>query len=119
MKPQHLTFADAIIAGTGPLDAYLQAGYKTSNRTFASIAAQRLLKRPDISEYIAGGRQVAQVTAEWKREAMLQTLREIAESPDTPAAARTGAITQASKMLGLDAPAQVEHSNEVVIKWMS
>lgn len=119
MKQQHLTFADAVLAGAGPLDAYLQSGYKTTNRVHASIAAQRLLKRPDISEYIQNGRQVTQGSADWKREAMLQTLREIAESPDTPAAARTGAITQASKMLGLDAPAKIEHSNEVVIKWMS
>lgn len=119
MKQQHITFANAILAGVGPLDAYLQAGYKTTNRTHASIAAQRLLKRQDISELIQAGRVEQQVAAEWKREEMLATLREIAESPDTPAAARTSAITQASKMLGLDAPAKVEHSNEVVIRWMS
>jgi hypothetical protein len=52
---------------------------------------------------------------------MITTLREIAEAKDSPKSARTGAIAQASRMLGFDAPQKVEGVNggaPIVVQWL-
>jgi phage terminase small subunit len=119
MTARQKAFADAILAGIGPSEAYRRAGYKVGSPKVVSVKAQETLRQKVVKAYLAERRDKQEKRNEWTREQMLKTLREIAEDHSSPKAARTGAIAQASKMLGWDAPAKVEHGGGLVIRWES
>lgn len=123
MTTKQRAFADAVLGGMTGSDAY-RAAYPDSkaNPRVVSVKAVRLSNHPKISAYIAQERAKRAKRAAWTRDEMIQTLREIAETKDAPKAARTGAIAQASRMLGYDAPQKVEGvagGQPIVVKWMS
>jgi hypothetical protein len=122
MTPKMQAFADALLAGKTGSDAYRLA-YPDSkaNPRVVSVKAARLSRHPEIMAVIAKERAKTANRAAWSREEMITTLREIAEAKDSPKSARTGAIAQASRMLGFDAPQKVEGVNggaPIVVQWL-
>lgn len=118
LTAKQMAFANGILAGLTGSDAYRQAypDSKASN-TIVTVRVSKLFKHPQIMAVIERGRAKTAAKLEWTREQMLGTLKEIAEDQEAPRAARTGAIAQASKMLGWDAPAKIEHSGGMQITW--
>ena len=115
-------FADNILDGMKPSAAYRKASGSKGTCQTATREAVRLGKRPLVIEYIAKGRAVLEDRSAWSREQMLATLRSIADEPTAAKSARISAITQASKMLGFDAPQKIEGvagGQPITVKWMS
>lgn len=115
-------FAVALLAGKENSAAYI-ASYPDCRGHKGTIArkAHKLSRHPEIVAYLAKERAKTANRAAWSRDEMITTLREIAEADDTPRAARTGAIAQASRMLGFDAPQKVEGVNggaPIVVQWL-
>jgi phage terminase small subunit len=110
-------YVQRILAGARPYDAYVEAGYAACKGNQRSVKAAELARKPHVAAAIEAGRAAMRQAGHWSREDMLRTLRGIAEGERVPAGARTQAIAQASKMLGLDAPTKVEQSGELVVKW--
>ena len=67
LNPKQQAFADAIVAGMNPSEAYRAAGYSCARMSPASIAveAQRKLKHPQISLIVEEGRKAAAEAARW------------------------------------------------------
>ena len=59
-NPRHQRFADLILREVPRADAYVQAGFKVTNRVAAQAAATRLLGKPYVASYIAAMRLVIQ-----------------------------------------------------------
>lgn len=76
--PKQRAFADAIVAGLNPSEAYRAAGY-SQRMSASSIAreAQRLLAHPNISPIVERGRRRAAKGAEWSREKAIARLSAI------------------------------------------
>lgn len=64
--PKQLEFANAIVSGAAPSEAYRQA-YRADGMSSASIAreAQRLLSNPVIAPIVEEGRREAAEAAKW------------------------------------------------------
>lgn len=78
MTPKQQAFANAIVEGMNPSEAYRAAGY--SNRMSAhavTVEAQRLLKHPVISRAIESGKEEAARKAAWSRETALERLQDV------------------------------------------
>lgn len=73
--PKQLKFAEAIVSGLDPLEAYEAAGYKVGNRATASREAQRLMNHPTIAPIIEDGRRRAMNDAIWTRSLELERMR--------------------------------------------
>lgn len=120
MTAKQRAYAHGILDGLTGSDAYRRANpdSRANSRTIAH-KAHKLSNHPEIMAYIAQERAKTAKRAAWTREEMLQTLREIAETKEAPKSARTGAIAQASKMLGFDAPQKIEGEvkGALVITW--
>lgn len=119
LSPLQQRYVDARLAGQTKAQAYATAGYAMAGGNKGRVKACDLERVPKVKAAIEAGLARARARSDWTREHMLETLREIAEDRTAPKAARTGAIAQASKMLGLDAPQKVENSGEMVIRWQS
>lgn len=122
MTAKQQAFANAILAGKTASDSY-RAAYGPQSTNNATIArnAHKLSGNAEIVAYLAKERAKTANRAAWSREEMITTLREIAEAGDTPKSARTGAIAQASRMLGFDAPQKIEGVNggaPIVVQWL-
>lgn len=82
--PKQKAFADAIISGLNPSEAYIEAGY-SSNMRPASIKreAQKLLKNPNIAPLIEKGQKEATKAAiearTWSLELAIERLTSINE----------------------------------------
>lgn len=79
LTPKQRKFAEGIISGLNPLDAYERAGYKVQNRSTASREAQRMLSNPKITPIIEAGQKRALETAIWSREKATEALIEMVE----------------------------------------
>ncbi len=119
MTAKQRAFADGVLSGKTGSDAYRAAYDSKGNNRLVAEKASRLSRHPEIMAYLAQERAKTAKRAEWTRDDMLQTLREIAETKDAPKSARTGAIAQASRMLGFDAPQKIEGEvkGALVITW--
>lgn len=77
-KPQHQRFADRLLAGDAPADAYLAAGYKAASRKVAIRCAQRLAKTKGIQAYMravqAEAAQGAVASVRYKRELLFEIM---------------------------------------------
>jgi hypothetical protein len=49
---RHRRFAESILAGMAPIDAYFKAGFKPASRESAGHAARRLMARADVAAYL-------------------------------------------------------------------
>lgn len=108
MTAKQLAFAQAILRGMTGSDAYRIAySPKTVNNESIARLAHRLSTHPEIMAYIAAERAKTAAKAQWTREEMLETLKDIATNAEAPVD-KTRAIAQASKMLGFDAPTEVK-----------
>lgn len=67
LTPKRQAFADAIVAGKNPSEAYRAAGYSCARMSAKSIAneASKLLRHPDISPRIEEARKAAAESAKW------------------------------------------------------
>jgi len=121
MTAKQLAFAGHILAGKTGSDAYRLAYDTNAKASVIAVNASKVLNHPLVVAYLAKERAKTANRAAWSREEMITTLREIAEAGDTPRAARTGAIAQASRMLGFDAPQKIEGVNggaPIVVQWL-
>lgn len=75
---RQLAFANAIIEGKNPSDAY-RAAYSCEGMSPTSIAreAQRVLKNPNVSPIIATGREQAKQAALWSRKTAIERLADV------------------------------------------
>lgn len=77
-------FANAVIAGASPVEAYREAGYSQQmSKAAQSVQAQKLLKKPNIALKIETARAEAAENALWSRETAierLQTLNDVSYS---------------------------------------
>lgn len=73
--PKQRAFAEAIVAGLNPSEAYRAAGY-SPRMSAASVAreAQRLLSHPNVSPIVERGRRRASEGAEWSRAKAIERL---------------------------------------------
>jgi phage terminase small subunit len=109
ISPRQKAFADAILAGKQPSEAYRASGYgcKSNNRVIA-VRAQRVLKYPGVIEYMAAERKRLARAQILTRERSLQILANIAEAGSATKRDKIAAIAQSSRMQGYDAPQKVE-----------
>lgn len=71
-------FANAIIAGASPVEAYREAGYSQQmSKAAQSVQAQKLLKKPNIALKIETARAEAAETARWSRETAIERLQKL------------------------------------------
>ena len=103
LSPRQLKFAEGVLAGKIPKDAYLEAGYRARGLS-AHSAAHRMLKNDDISAFLNSANAKAIAKAELSAEWVLERLKQIA-SGDRASAVR--ALELLGKHLGLwkDGPA--------------
>ena len=77
-------FANAVIAGASPVEAYRKAGYsQRMSKAAQSVEAQKLLANPKIALKIETARAEAAENALWSRETAierLQTLNDVSYS---------------------------------------
>jgi hypothetical protein len=110
-------FAQLIVAGSRPHDAYRKAGYTARNDNVAHVSATKLLQRvgPRISEIIGVGnaRTVAEKTLKefqqdvpWARA----ELHKLVDDPNCPHSVKLGAIKECLNR-GLGLPVQYVEQN--------
>lgn len=76
--PKQLEFANAIVSGAAPSEAYRQA-YRADGMSSASVAreAQRLLSNPVIAPIVEEGRREAAEAAKWSLRKSLERLQAV------------------------------------------
>jgi hypothetical protein len=109
LKPQHLRFAEAILAGMSETDAYLAAGYRVK-RTTAAANGHKLLNKTEIARLIARRQQLAADRADVKRARLLQELGRLALSDLTNVVQMRGRsfVVQSLDELGPDVTAAIQ-----------
>ena len=78
LTPRHLKFAEGILSGKVPKDAYIEAGYKSRGMS-AHSAANRMLKNVDSSAFLESANSKAIAKAELSADWVLGRLKQIAE----------------------------------------
>lgn len=75
---KQLAFANAMVAGMNPSEAYRAAGY-SCNMSAASIKreAQSLLRNPNVAPTVERGRIAAAKSAAWSRETAIERLQDV------------------------------------------
>lgn len=75
---KQLAFADAIVSGANPSEAY-RAAYSCGRMSASSVAreAQRLMSNPKIAPIIDKGRRAAARRAAWSRETAIERLEAV------------------------------------------
>lgn len=91
-------FADGVLAGKTPADAYKAAGYRAKNRHTAEQAASRLLRNVEVRRYVAAANRKAAAKAEVTAEWVTARLRAFAGL--TGKGASLGARVRAVELLG-------------------
>jgi hypothetical protein len=69
---KQIKFANGIIAGMNPTEAYRAAGYAATNSATAAVEAQRLLSNPNVSPIIQAGKEEARARAVWSRREAIE-----------------------------------------------
>lgn len=79
LTPKQQAFANAIIYGMNPSEAYKTAGYSCAKMSAASIKkeAQKLLNHPNISPTIENATREATEKAVWCREIAIERLQTV------------------------------------------
>ena len=70
-------FAEGVISGLNPSEAYRAAGYSAANPATVAVEAQRLMNHPNISPIIEDGRNQAMSDAIWSRSLSLERMRAV------------------------------------------
>ena len=78
LNKKQLHFAELILSGVQPNNAYIQAGYKVKNLNVARVAASRLLTNVTVREYLNRSKKEITKTYELNRGVLLETLMKIA-----------------------------------------
>ena len=76
---RHIKFCVAYIEHGNATQAYIDAGYKASNRTVATENANRLLKREDIQEYLKKLRKEVAKENKWTISKLINKFEDIVE----------------------------------------
>lgn len=100
-------FAEAILTGAGPSDAYRAAGYANTSSHLVSIQAQKVIKHPLVAAYIAKKRQELAAKADVTRQDKLRVLGEMINATDKPDPVRIKAVEVHNVMTGDNAPQEV------------
>lgn len=108
-------YVKAVLSGLSGSDSARKAG-ANGNPVRIAQRSRDWLRLPHIKAAIEAGKAKAAAKFEWSRDEMLGTLKEIAAGADNNGD-RVRAITQASKMLGTDAPVKSEISGGLVVRW--
>ncbi len=111
MTHKQKTFADGVLSGKTGSDAYRHA-YPDSmaSSKVVSVKAAQLSNHPEIRAYLAKERAKLEGEDLLTRKEAVGILAKIAKGKDRGATHRDkiAAVTQASKMLGYDAPTKTE-----------
>lgn len=107
LTPKQLAFANAILEGTGPSDAYRKAGYATGSPAVVSVKAQEVLKHPDVAAYIAAGKAKTAAQAEMTRNDKLRALEDTIRGTKRLDSAQIKALEVHNLMTGDNAPQEV------------
>ena len=84
LTPKQNKFANAIIAGASPVEAYREAGYsQRMSKAAQAVAAQKLLHHPNISVMIEEGKTEAARMAVWSREKAIERLQAVNDAAYT------------------------------------
>lgn len=106
LTPKQQKFADAILDGKGPSDAY-RSSYDTSGKpAVIAVKANEVLNHAGVAAYIAANRKKLQKVALLTRTRKLEILSDIAEGQHKPTE-RTNAIKVHNEMTGDNAPQEV------------
>jgi phage terminase small subunit len=108
LTPQQRAFADAVIGGATAADGARAAGV-TGTPEYVRTRGHKWMTNPKVATYVAKGRAaLAEEDLLTRREAV-GILARIAKGKDKRASTRDkiAALTQASRMLGYDAPTKV------------
>jgi phage terminase small subunit len=112
LSPMQAAFVRLVLEGHTQSQAYRLAGYAPTDTRQTSIKSSQLAATPRIKQALADGRKALADEDVLTRKVMLHALAKIVtrKGRDAKATSRdvTGAIAQASKMLGCDAPTKVE-----------
>ena len=113
MTSKQRKFADEVIAGCSYVEAYRRS-YSWQGFSFAALKqeASQLAQNPKVKAYIEQAQAEARAAALLSRDDILTALGKIVKrtgkDQNAPAAAVVAASTQASRMLGCDAPTKIE-----------
>jgi len=109
LTPRQKAFADAILDGKQPSEAYRVAKYSTNtNRNVIAVAANRILNNSAVQAYLSAEKKKIARSQILTRERSLQILGNIAEAGSATKRDKIAAIAQSSRMQGYDAPQKVE-----------
>lgn len=107
LTPKQLAFANAILDGKGPSEAYKAAGYWQGSSKVVSVKAQGLLKTPAVADYIAVGRRKTANRAQMTRDDKLARLEERIRSGEILDRDGIKAVEVHNVMTGDNAPVEV------------
>lgn len=108
LTPKQLAFAEAILDGKTPSDAY-RAAYDTSGTpATVKVSASRILAHPAIAEYVAKGREKMAKARLLSRTKKREILFTIACNSKARAAERVKAIEVDNAMTGDNKPVRIE-----------
>lgn len=108
LTPKERVFADAILDGKGPSEAYRIAYDTKASGKVVSVNGAKVQKRPHVSKYIAEERLRARNRRFLTREKKRGILAEIAEKKTAKNSDKIKAIEVDNRMTGDDAPQKVE-----------
>ena len=112
LSPMQENFVRCVLEGNTQADAYRKAGYAPCDNQQTAVKASQLAANPRIRKALDEGKKALADEDVLTRKEMLAALAKIVKrrGRDAKASSRdvTGAVAQASKMLGCDAPTKVE-----------
>ena len=121
---KQVAFANGVIAGLSPVEAYREAGYSQKmSKAAQSVQAQKLLNKPNIALMIEEAREEAAEAAKWSLETALERLKEvnrcsylqiIQSTPEIRIQASVtnaflGSLDRLNKLTGVDIEAERAH----------
>lgn len=112
LKHEHLLFATEYINNGGNATAAYQVAYVQTDKDSAGAAAARLMKRPDIMEYIEEAQEAIKNKALWSMEEMILQLKTIAQT-STRESIVIDAISTAAKIMNIGNKQEVKHTGSI------
>jgi phage terminase small subunit len=111
LNQRQQTFVEGILRGMSQRDAYVAAGYKSSN---PDREASDLLKLPKVSEVLESRRMESRSETTLNRAEAMSVLAQVARTGDS-SSARVRAVEAACKLEGWNAPEKVDTKLEIII----
>lgn len=107
LTSKQLNFAEAILNGTGPSEAYRGAYSTKASARVVSVQAQKVLNHPAVAAYIAKGRQQSKARAQMSRDDKLAVLEDTIRGTKKLDPVQIKAVEVHNVMTGDNAPQEV------------